>query len=56
MKAVEIDETGGVEVLKYRDVPVPEPEEGQVLLKSDVAGVNFIDTCAFQSLSWKPTN
>jgi hypothetical protein len=44
MKAVEIDETGGVEVLKYRDVPVPQPKEGQVLMKNEFAGVNFIDT------------
>ncbi|KAF2103312.1 NAD(P)-binding protein [Rhizodiscina lignyota] len=53
MKAVEIDETGGVEVLKYRDVPVPEPKAGQLLVKNDVAGINYIDTY-FRSGLYKP--
>ena len=45
MKAVIIEENGGTEVLQYKtDVPVPEPEEGQILVKNDYIGINFIDT------------
>jgi hypothetical protein len=45
MKGVQIEETGGVEVLQYKtDLPVPTPEEGQVLVRNDFIGVNYIDT------------
>ena len=45
MKAVLIEKTGGLEVLQYRtDVPVPAPKEGEVLVKNDFIGVNYIDT------------
>lgn len=44
MKAVQISKTGGVEVLEYKDVPVPSIGKCQVLIKNDYAGVNFIDT------------
>ncbi|RYP41913.1 hypothetical protein DL767_000650 [Monosporascus sp. MG133] len=45
MKGVVIEKTGGTEVLQHKtDLPVPEPKEGQVLVKNDYAGVNFIDT------------
>jgi NADPH2:quinone reductase len=44
MHAIEVSEIGGPEVLNYveRDQPVPGP--GQVLIKADAIGVNFIDT------------
>lgn len=44
IKAVEIDETGGTEVLKFRDVAAPVPKEGQVLVENEYIGINFIDT------------
>ncbi|KAI2640578.1 NAD(P)-binding protein [Hypomontagnella submonticulosa] len=45
MKGVIIDKTGGTEVLQYKtDLPVPALVEGQVLVKNDYLGVNFIDT------------
>jgi NADPH2:quinone reductase len=44
MHAIEIAETGGPEVLTYVDRPRPEPGKGQVLIKADAVGVNFIDT------------
>jgi NADPH:quinone reductase-like Zn-dependent oxidoreductase len=45
MKGVVIEENGGPEVLKYKtDVPVPEPKEGQILVKNDYIGINYIDT------------
>lgn len=43
MKAVYIEQTGGVEVLKYGDLPQPEPGAGEVLVKLAASGVNFID-------------
>ncbi|KAL8867173.1 MAG: hypothetical protein Q9174_005829, partial [Haloplaca sp. 1 TL-2023] len=44
MKAVEIDQTGGVEVLQYKNVPVPAPKGNEVLIKNEFIGVNYIDT------------
>ncbi|KAI1345207.1 hypothetical protein F5Y15DRAFT_20646 [Xylariaceae sp. FL0016] len=45
MKAILIDKTGGTEVLQYKtDVPVPTPIDGQLLVKNDFIGVNYIDT------------
>ncbi|KAG4415397.1 hypothetical protein IFR04_011446 [Cadophora malorum] len=45
MKGVLIEETGGVEVLQYKtDLPVPSPKAGEVLVKNDFIGVNYIDT------------
>jgi len=43
MKVVRVHEYGGVEVLKYEDVSMPEPGEGQVRVKIEAVGVNFID-------------
>lgn len=43
MKAIIIREYGGPEVLKYEDVPRPEPKENQVLVRVIAAGVNPID-------------
>lgn len=45
MKAVVIEKTGGPEVLEYRtDYPTPAPKDGQILIKNNFAGINFIDT------------
>ena len=43
MKAVRIHQYGGVEALKFEEVPLPEPNEGEVRVKVEVSGVNFID-------------
>ena len=43
MKAVVIHEYGGPEVLKYEDVPQPEPKEDQLLVRVIAAGVNPVD-------------
>ncbi len=43
MKAVVADPIGGIENLKYVDVPRPEPAPGEVLVRIEAAGVNFID-------------
>jgi NADPH:quinone reductase len=43
MKAIQITQYGGPEVLQYQDVPKPEPSTGEALIKVKAAGVNFID-------------
>ncbi|KAF4637736.1 hypothetical protein G7Y89_g338 [Cudoniella acicularis] len=45
MKGVLIEKTGGVEVLQYKtDLPVPSPKEGEILVKNNFIGINYIDT------------
>ncbi len=43
MKAIQIHETGGPEVLKLAELPIPEPGPGQVLIRVEATGVNFIE-------------
>ena len=44
MKAIRVNEHGGPEVLAFLDVDTPCIGEGEVLLKIESAGINFIDT------------
>jgi NADPH2:quinone reductase len=46
MKAVQIEEFGGPEVMQYRDLPDPVPGDGEVLVEIARAGINFADTHA----------
>jgi NADPH2:quinone reductase len=43
MKAIQIHETGGPEVLKLAELPIPQPGPGQVLIRVEAVGVNFIE-------------
>src|SRR4030095_5411927 len=43
MKAIVIHEYGGPEVLKYQDIPRPEPKDDQLLIRVIAAGVNPVD-------------
>ena len=43
MKAVRVSRTGGPEVLEYVDVDTPAPAAGQVLMRVEAVGVNFVD-------------
>lgn len=43
MKAVEISQPGGPEVLKLVERPMPEPKAGEVLVKVSAAGINRPD-------------
>ena len=42
-KAIRIHAPGGPEVMKWEDVPTPEPGPGEVLLKQAAVGLNYID-------------
>src|SRR6195256_1028246 len=44
MPAIQIEEFGGPEVLRVTDVPVPEPGDGEVLIRVSRAGMNYADT------------
>jgi NADPH:quinone reductase len=44
MQAIEVAEHGGPEVLDYVDRPRPSPGPGEVLIKAEAIGVNFVDT------------
>ena len=44
MRAIQIKTTGGPEVMEVVEVPIPRPGAGQVLVKIEASGVNFIDT------------
>src|SRR3990172_5974313 len=43
MKAIQVTQVGGPEVLKYTDVPDPRPAAGQALIQVKAIGVNFMD-------------
>ena len=43
MKAIRIHEDGGPEVLRYEDVPDPEPRDGEVLVELRAASLNHLD-------------
>src|ERR1700730_15916687 len=43
MKAIVIHEFGGPEVMKYEDVPRPEPKEDEILIRVIAAGVYAVD-------------
>lgn len=44
MRAIQIQEFGGPEVLELRELPDPEPREGEVVVDVVRAGMNFADT------------
>jgi NADPH:quinone reductase len=43
MKAIQVKQTGGPEVLEIMDLPVPQPKPNEALVKIQASGVNFID-------------
>ncbi len=49
MKAIQIQEFGGPEMLQFVDLPDPTPGEGEVVVEIARAGVNFADTHATQN-------
>jgi NADPH2:quinone reductase len=43
MRAIQINHTGGAEVLVLRELPTPTPGPGEALIQIEACGVNFID-------------
>jgi NADPH2:quinone reductase len=44
MKGISCAEFGAPDVMKVADIPVPEPKEGEVLVKVYAAGINPVET------------
>jgi NADPH:quinone reductase len=43
MKAIQVNQTGGPEVLQLVDLPIPQPKANEAVVKIAACGVNFID-------------
>jgi len=43
MKAIQIKQTGGPEVMELVDLPIPQPKPNEAVVKIGAVGVNFID-------------
>jgi NADPH2:quinone reductase len=52
MKAVRVHELGGPEALRYEDTCAPKPGLGEVLVKIEAAGVNFLDIYYRSGFHW----
>src|SRR2546421_12906273 len=44
MKAIQVNQFGGPEVLQIEDVEVPRPQQNEILVRVKAAGVNPYDT------------
>src|SRR5678815_2721411 len=44
MRAIQFSATGGPEVLQVVEIDTPQPKPGQVLIRHEAIGINFIDT------------
>jgi NADPH:quinone reductase len=44
MRAIQIERTGGPDVMQLADVPAREPSAGEVRVRHSAIGINFIDT------------
>ena len=42
MKAVTISKNGGPEVLEIKDIKLEDPKSGEVLIKNEAIGLNYI--------------
>lgn len=55
MKAIQMSETGGPDVLKYVDLPTPKPGRGEVLVKAHAIGVCMPETYVRRGVyAWMP--
>src|SRR5262245_53324217 len=55
MKAIQIQRTGGPEVLEYVDIPTPKPGPAQVLVRAHSIGVNMPEVFVRKGVyRWSP--
>ena len=52
MRAVRIHELGGPDVLRYENVPAPQPKAGEALVRVAAAGVNYLDIYYRSGFHW----
>src|SRR5918994_656872 len=52
MRAARVHELGGPDVLRYEEVPPPQPNAGEVLVKISAAGVNYLDIYYRSGFHW----
>lgn len=52
MKAIRVEEYGGRETLRLRNLELPNPGPGEVHVKLRAAGLNFVDIYLKGSLSF----
>jgi NADPH2:quinone reductase len=43
MRAIRVSATGGPDALQLEDIPTPDPGPGQIRIKVEAAGVNFVE-------------
>src|SRR5712692_1510194 len=43
MKAIRVHQFGGPEVLRYEEIPLPEPGKSQARVKIEAIGLNYVD-------------
>ncbi|XP_050268697.1 uncharacterized protein LOC126713086 isoform X5 [Quercus robur] len=55
VKAIRVHELGGPEVLKWEDVELEEPKEGEIRVKNKAVGLNFIDVYFRKGVYKTPT-
>ncbi len=54
-KAIRIHAPGGPDVMRWEDVPTPEPGPGEALIKQEAVGLNYIDVYFRTGLYKAPT-
>lgn len=54
MKAMVFHELGGLEVLRWEDVPLPQPKVGEALIRVQACGVNRLDILVREGISPTP--
>jgi NADPH2:quinone reductase len=52
VKAVRVHELGGPEVLRYEEIADPKPRGGEVLVRIEAAGVNYLDVYYRAGFHW----
>jgi NADPH:quinone reductase len=55
IQAIRIHSPGGPDVMKWEDVPRPEPSQGEALIKQEAVGLNYIDVYFRNGLYKAPT-